>query len=117
MVSAAVGSGAGASPPDDRPWEISPNGDGYRPREIVESSDPGRDPSRGSRRGAPWVALAPLTTEAAVWAALPDRLTFAGDPIDRMIHASAHDLRVPLVTKDEKLRPHPSQAGDIDGIW
>ena len=65
----------------------------------------------------PRVALAALTTEAAVWAGLLDRLTFPGDPIDRLIYASAHDLRVPLVTKDEKLRAYASQAGDIDVIW
>ena len=65
----------------------------------------------------PRVALAPLTTEAAVWAGLLDRLTFPGDPIDRLIYASAHDLRVPLVTKDEKLRAYASQAGNIDVIW
>jgi len=65
----------------------------------------------------PRVALAPLTTEAAVWAALLDRLTFPGDPIDRLIYATAHDLRFPLVTKDEKLRAYASGAGDVDVIW
>ena len=65
----------------------------------------------------PRVALAPLTTEAAVWAGLLDRLIFPGDPIDRLIYASAHDLRVALVTKDEKLRAYASRAGDIDVIW
>lgn len=65
----------------------------------------------------PRVALAPLTTEAAVWAGHLDRLTFPGDPIDRLIYASAHDLRVSLVTKDEKLRAYATRAGDIDVIW
>jgi len=65
----------------------------------------------------PRVALAPLTTEAAVWAGHLDRLTFPGDPIDRLIYASAHDLRVSLVTKDEKLRAYATWAGDIDVIW
>lgn len=65
----------------------------------------------------PRVALAALTPEAAVWAALLDRLTFPGDPIDRLLYASAHDLRIPFVTKDEKLRAYASQAGDVDVIW
>jgi PIN domain nuclease of toxin-antitoxin system len=65
----------------------------------------------------PRVALAPLTAEAAVWAGLLDHEAFPGDPIDRMIYASAHDLRIPLVTKDEKLRAYATEAGEIDVIW
>ena len=65
----------------------------------------------------PRVVLAPLTSEAAVWAGQLDRATFPGDPIDRLIYASAYDLRVPLVTKDEKLRAYAARAGDVDVIW
>lgn len=63
------------------------------------------------------VALAQLTPEAAVWAGQLDRATFPGDPIDRLIYASAHDLRIPLVTKDEQLRAYAAQAQDLDVIW
>ena len=65
----------------------------------------------------PRVVLAPLTSEAAVWAGQLDRATFPGDPIDRLIYASAYDLRVPLVTKDEKLRAYAARAADVDVIW
>lgn len=65
----------------------------------------------------PRVVLAPLTSEAAVWAGQLDRATFPGDAIDRLIYASAYDLRVPLVTKDEKLRAYAARAGDVDVIW
>lgn len=63
------------------------------------------------------VVVAPLTSEAAVWAGQLDSATFPGDPIDRLIYASAHDLRIPLLTKDEKLRAYAAQTGDIDVIW
>ncbi len=65
----------------------------------------------------PRVSLAPLTSEAAVWAGQLDRATFPGDPIDRLIYASAHDLRIPLVTKDEQLRAYAARAQDIDVVW
>ena len=63
------------------------------------------------------VTLAPLTSEAAVWAGQLDSATFPGDPIDRLIYACARDLRIPLVTKDEKLRAYAIQAADVDVIW
>jgi PIN domain nuclease of toxin-antitoxin system len=63
------------------------------------------------------VAMTPLTSEAAVWAGQLDGATFPGDPIDRLIYATAHDLRIPLVTKDEKLRGYAARAADIDVIW
>ena len=65
----------------------------------------------------PRVTLAPLTSEAAVWAGQLDRATFPGDPIDRLIYASAYDLRIPLITKDEKLRAYAARAADLDVIW
>lgn len=65
----------------------------------------------------PRVALAQLTSEAAAWAGQLDRATFPGDPIDRLIYASAHDLRIPLVTKDEQLRAYAARAQDLDVIW
>ena len=60
--------------------------------------------------------MAPLTIEAAAWAGvLP--ATFPGDPIDRLLYATARDLRVPLVTKDDRLRSFARAAGDIEVIW
>ena len=60
---------------------------------------------------------APLTPEAAAWAGQLDRGTFPGDPADRLIYATARDLRVPLVSKDPRLRDYADRAGDIDVIW
>lgn len=63
------------------------------------------------------VELAPLSPEAAVWAGQLDRSAFPGDPIDRLIYATSHDLRIPLVTKDERLRAYAAAKRDIDVIW
>lgn len=60
---------------------------------------------------------APLSPEAAAWAGQLDRTTFPGDPADRMLYATARDLRVPLVSKDGRLRHHARAAKDIDVIW
>lgn len=65
----------------------------------------------------PRVTLAPLSSEAAVWAGQLDGATFPGDPIDRLIYASAYDLRIPLVTKDEKLHAYAARMADLDVIW
>lgn len=73
-----------------------------------------------------WIALvmedrrsvtAMLTPEAAAWAGQLDRTTFPGDPADRLIYATARDLRVPLVSKDTRLHRHASRTGDVDVIW
>lgn len=45
-----------------------------------------------------------LTTEIAVAAALVEREGLRGDPVDRMIYATARTHGVPLVTRDEALR-------------
>jgi hypothetical protein len=34
-----------------------------------------------------------------------------------MLYATARDLRVPLVSKDHRLRRHAVEAKDIDVIW
>lgn len=60
---------------------------------------------------------ATLSPEAAAWAGRLDRATFPGDPADRMLYATARDLRAPLVTKDGRLRRHAVAARDIDVIW
>lgn len=62
------------------------------------------------------LALADLTAEAAMWAGeLDDQ--FPGDPIDRLLYATARDLRVPFVTKDEALRQFATAARDVTVIW
>lgn len=51
------------------------------------------------------VTTAPITPPIANTAArLPD--TFPGDPADRLIYATAIERRLPLVTKDRRIRQH-----------
>jgi PIN domain nuclease of toxin-antitoxin system len=53
------------------------------------------------------VRTIPLTPAIAATAvALPS--SFPGDPADRLIYATAIENSVPLVTKDRRLRDHPS---------
>ena len=60
------------------------------------------------------IGVAALSPEAAAWAgALGD--DFTGDPIDRLLYATARDLRVPLITKDERLHAFPN--GDVRVVW
>lgn len=62
------------------------------------------------------ITTAALTPEAAAWAG--DLATdFPGDPIDRLLCATARDLRVPLVSKDESLRAYAARAGEIEIVW
>jgi PIN domain nuclease of toxin-antitoxin system len=60
---------------------------------------------------------APLSPAAAAWAGSIDDSAFPGDPADRMILATARDLRVPLVTKDERLHRAARSLGDVRVIW
>jgi PIN domain nuclease of toxin-antitoxin system len=62
------------------------------------------------------VAIAPLTPEAAAWAGGLGE-AFAGDPVDRLLYATARDLRIPLVSKDDRLRDFAANAGDVRVIW
>jgi PIN domain nuclease of toxin-antitoxin system len=62
------------------------------------------------------MAGAPLSAEAAAWAGTLDD-TFPGDPIDRLLYATARDLRVSLISKDERLRDYAMSAGDVRVIW
>ena len=66
--------------------------------------------------GGDRIVTAPLTPEAAGWAgALPE--SFPGDPIDRLLCATARDLRVPLVSKDAQLRAAASSVEGVRVIW
>jgi PIN domain nuclease of toxin-antitoxin system len=92
-------------------WEIATL---HRLGRIGLDRDPGTwivDLHEGDRIGS-----APLTPEAAAWAgSLPD--TFPGDPIDRLLYATARDLRVPLVSKDDRLRTVAGAGDDVRVIW
>ncbi len=59
------------------------------------------------------ITTAQLTPEAAAWAGLLAD-SFPGDPIDRLLYGTAWDLRVPLVSKDDRLR---AAAGSVRVIW
>ena len=62
------------------------------------------------------IVSALLTPEAAAWAGgLAE--SFPGDPIDRLLYGTARDLRVPLVTKDDRLRAAAESLGDVRVIW
>jgi PIN domain nuclease of toxin-antitoxin system len=62
-------------------------------------------------------AVAQLTPEAAGWAGALDDARFPGDPADRLIYATALEHRVPLVSKDERLRDYAAVAGDVRVVW
>lgn len=62
------------------------------------------------------IAEAPLSPEAAAWAGSLTE-AFPGDPIDRLLFATARDLRVPLVTKDERLHAYVADTNDVRLIW
>lgn len=62
------------------------------------------------------MAGAPLSAEAAAWAGTLDD-AFPGDPIDRLLYATARDLRVSLISKDERLRDYAMSAGDVRVVW
>ena len=62
------------------------------------------------------ISGAPLTAEAAAWAG-GLAAEFPGDPIDRLLYGTARDLRVPLVTKDDRLRAAADSLADVRVIW
>lgn len=73
-----------------------------------------------------WIALvladkrsvtAPSSPEAAAWLGQLDRTAFPGAPADRMLSATTRDVRVPLVSRDGRLRRHASRSRDVDVIW
>ena len=76
-----------------------------------------RDLARWSRDllGGGGAAIAELTPSAAIAAArLPG---FHGDPADRLIYATAAELGVALVTKDQHIRHYAEQHHDVQVVW
>ena len=61
------------------------------------------------------VEIAELTPSAAIAAALLPG--FHGDPADRLIYATARELGVPLVSKDQEIRRYAGRHGDLQVLW
>ena len=92
-------------------WEVATL---HRLGRIALDRAPGewvRDLLRGER-----LASAPISPAAAAWAGELGG-QFAGDPIDRLLYATARDQRVPLISKDERLRSFARAARDVDVVW
>jgi len=64
----------------------------------------------------PRIATAVLTPEAAAWAGDLDG-AFPGDQFDRLLYATGRDLRVPIVSKDERLRAYAAQSKEVPFVW
>jgi PIN domain nuclease of toxin-antitoxin system len=62
-------------------------------------------------------AVAQLSPEGAGWAGALDDARFPGDPADRLIYATALEHRIPLISKDERLRELAAVAGDVRVVW
>lgn len=62
------------------------------------------------------VDVAPLTVSAAASAGMLGD-AFDGDFADRFLYASARELAVPLVTKDDAIRAFARASGDVQTIW
>lgn len=63
------------------------------------------------------IELADLTAPAAAEAGTWGATTFPGDPADRLIYATAKDLNVPLVTKDDRLHAYAAAHKDVRVVW
>jgi PIN domain nuclease of toxin-antitoxin system len=64
----------------------------------------------GQAFARPRVEALPPSAPVAVAAGLLDAESFPGDPVDRMIYATAKALRAPLVTRDRALRRFDARA-------
>jgi len=62
------------------------------------------------------VDVAPLTPTAAASAGVIGS-SFGGDIADRLLFATARELDLPLVTKDEGIRAYARASGDVRTIW
>lgn len=60
----------------------------------------------------PKIELLPFTPGAAIRAAGLGGM-FPGDPADRFIVATALEMRVPLITRDQRI----TQWGQVETIW
>lgn len=63
------------------------------------------------------VEPAPLSPQAAVGAGLLATEDFPGDPADRFLYATARDLAVPFVTKDNGIRSYARRMRDVRAVW
>ncbi|MGH8897729.1 MAG: type II toxin-antitoxin system VapC family toxin [Egibacteraceae bacterium] len=63
------------------------------------------------------ITSASLSPQAAVGAALLGQKGFHGDPADRFLYATARELSVPLMTKDEQIREFADRSGDLQTVW
>ncbi|MHB8262894.1 MAG: type II toxin-antitoxin system VapC family toxin [Acidimicrobiales bacterium] len=61
------------------------------------------------------VQVAALTASAAVVAAQLEG--FHGDPADRFLYATARELGVPFVTKDQRIRSYAKRHKDVTVVW
>ena len=61
------------------------------------------------------VDIAELTAAAAVEAGMYEGMH--GDPVDRMLYATARALDVPLVTKDRSLHDFAADHGGVSVLW
>lgn len=61
------------------------------------------------------VAVSELTPSVAIGAG--ELTGFHGDPADRLIVATAKSLRVPLVSKDDKIRSYSKSDRGLTVIW
>ena len=61
------------------------------------------------------VQVAELTPSVAIGAG--ELVGFHGDPADRMIVATAKSLRVPLVSKDDKIHAHAKSDHGLTVVW
>jgi len=64
----------------------------------------------------PRFQLAPFSATAAASAGLLGE-AFGGDIADRFIYATARELAVPLITKDDAIRSFARSSGDVKTIW
>ena len=62
------------------------------------------------------IRVAALTPGAAVCAAQLGN-GFPGDPADRLLYATAADLRTAFVTKDERLRDWGTDRSEVKLVW
>lgn len=62
----------------------------------------------------PRVALVPVSPEIAVAAA--EFVDFHGDPVDRILAATAEHLRCPILTKDRLIRDY-ARGRALSAVW